>query len=151
LFQDLSPLKNAGVEVGLTTDYFGTAVPQGSAPDIGLYELSALERLLASQADIVTSILSSGGFQERLLASQADIVSIITDPVFERLMIFWSTAGIVSIITDPVFERAWTFTSPANIMSVISDPVWYSHVKGPAIKILNSFKSHKDSNILWDI
>lgn len=34
-----SPCIDAGVEVGLTKDYEGTSRPQGSAPDIGAYEL----------------------------------------------------------------------------------------------------------------
>ena len=33
-----SPAKDAGTGVGLTKDYFGTTVPQGSAPDIGVHE-----------------------------------------------------------------------------------------------------------------
>jgi len=33
-----SPAINAGVDVGLTTDYRGMVVPQGAAPDIGAYE-----------------------------------------------------------------------------------------------------------------
>lgn len=33
-----SPAINAGVNVGLTTDYLGNPVPFGSAPDIGAYE-----------------------------------------------------------------------------------------------------------------
>lgn len=33
-----SPAINAGVNVGLTTDYDGSVVPQGPAPDIGAYE-----------------------------------------------------------------------------------------------------------------
>jgi parallel beta-helix repeat protein len=33
-----SPAINAGVDVGLTSDYRGMTVPQGSAPDIGAYE-----------------------------------------------------------------------------------------------------------------
>ena len=33
-----SPCINAGTDVGLSEDYEGTSVPQGSAPDIGAYE-----------------------------------------------------------------------------------------------------------------
>lgn len=33
-----SPAINSGKNVGLTVDYFGTSVPQGSAPDIGVHE-----------------------------------------------------------------------------------------------------------------
>jgi hypothetical protein len=36
--QSSSPAINAGVDVGLTSDYRGMTVPQGSAPDIGAYE-----------------------------------------------------------------------------------------------------------------
>ena len=36
--QSASPAINAGTNVGLTRDYAGTAIPQGSAPDIGAYE-----------------------------------------------------------------------------------------------------------------
>ncbi len=36
--QSASPTINAGINVGLTTDFDGTVVPQGSAPDIGAYE-----------------------------------------------------------------------------------------------------------------
>ena len=38
-----SPAKNAGTNVGLTEDYFGTTVPQGSAPDIGVHEYAESE------------------------------------------------------------------------------------------------------------
>jgi hypothetical protein len=38
--QATSPCINAGVDVGLTTDYSGTGVPQGTAPDIGAYEFT---------------------------------------------------------------------------------------------------------------
>jgi len=33
-----SPAKDAGTDVGLTEDYFGNAIPQGDAPDIGIHE-----------------------------------------------------------------------------------------------------------------
>jgi len=33
-----SPAKDAGTDVGLTEDYFGNAIPQGDAPDIGVHE-----------------------------------------------------------------------------------------------------------------
>lgn len=36
--QSSSPAINTGVDVGLTTDYAGSSVPQGSAPDMGAYE-----------------------------------------------------------------------------------------------------------------
>ena len=36
--QAASPAINAGADVGLTTDFAGVPVPQGSAPDIGAYE-----------------------------------------------------------------------------------------------------------------
>lgn len=36
--QASSPAINAGTNVGLTSDYNGTAVPQGSAPDMGAFE-----------------------------------------------------------------------------------------------------------------
>ena len=39
-----SPAKDAGVDVGLTTDYAGKTVPVGSAPDIGAYELQGGNR-----------------------------------------------------------------------------------------------------------
>lgn len=38
--QATSPCRDAGVKVGLSADYLGAAVPQGSAPDIGAYEKS---------------------------------------------------------------------------------------------------------------
>jgi hypothetical protein len=133
LFQDLSPLKNAGVEVGLTTDYFGTAVPQGSAPDMGIYEKLLLQ----------------------YFASTAGIVSFISDPIIDlgNIRYFLSTAGIMSFITNPVLDEyiERSLASQADIVSVFSNPKWYGHRMGPTIKILNSFKSHKDSNILWDI
>lgn len=40
--QSGSPAINAGVDVGLTSDYEGNRVPQGSAPDIGVYEFSGV-------------------------------------------------------------------------------------------------------------
>lgn len=39
-----SPAINAGVDVFLPQDYAGRAVPYGSAPDIGAYELSSIEK-----------------------------------------------------------------------------------------------------------
>jgi hypothetical protein len=33
-----SPLIDSGLNVGLTSDFAGTSVPQGSTPDIGAYE-----------------------------------------------------------------------------------------------------------------
>jgi parallel beta-helix repeat protein len=39
--QPTSPAINAGTNVGLTQDYYGNSVPQGSAPDIGAHEFRA--------------------------------------------------------------------------------------------------------------
>lgn len=39
--QSTSPCRNIGVDVGLTQDYAGTVVPQGTDPDIGAYEYIA--------------------------------------------------------------------------------------------------------------
>jgi hypothetical protein len=36
--QSGSPAINNGINVGLTKDYVGMTVPQGTAPDIGAYE-----------------------------------------------------------------------------------------------------------------
>jgi len=41
--QPTSPCINAGIDVGLTEDYAGRRVPQGSAPDIGAYEYPRLK------------------------------------------------------------------------------------------------------------
>lgn len=41
--QPTSPLINAGTNVGLSQDYYGTYVPQGLAPDIGAYEFLGLQ------------------------------------------------------------------------------------------------------------
>ena len=38
-----SPCKDAGVDVGLTTDFEGNPMPQGSAVDIGVYEYSLIQ------------------------------------------------------------------------------------------------------------
>jgi len=35
-----SPAKDAGTDVGVTTDIEGTARPQGPAPDIGAFEFT---------------------------------------------------------------------------------------------------------------
>jgi hypothetical protein len=43
--QSSSPAKDAGVDVGLTTDYDGHPVPHGSKPDIGAYEYGAFATL----------------------------------------------------------------------------------------------------------
>ncbi|MFA5029131.1 MAG: right-handed parallel beta-helix repeat-containing protein [Patescibacteria group bacterium] len=37
--QAASPAKNSGVNIGLTADFSGATVPQGTAPEIGAYEL----------------------------------------------------------------------------------------------------------------
>jgi hypothetical protein len=36
--QAASPAINEGVDVSLTTDFIGVAIPQGPTPDIGAYE-----------------------------------------------------------------------------------------------------------------
>ncbi len=43
--QSTSPCKDAGVNVGLTQDYVGTAVPQGAGYDIGAYEFNVYPTL----------------------------------------------------------------------------------------------------------
>jgi hypothetical protein len=56
-----SPAINAGVDVGLTSDYAGTSVPQGSAPDMGAYEYllplspSALVQYLSDGVTVLTT------------------------------------------------------------------------------------------------
>lgn len=50
-----SPAINAGVGVGLSIDYAGTSVPQGSTPDIGAYEF-----LLPVQPSSLTQYKSDG-------------------------------------------------------------------------------------------
>jgi hypothetical protein len=52
-----SPAINAGVSVGLTSDYLGTPVPSGAAPDLGAYERvlavvsETIDRLNAQRID----------------------------------------------------------------------------------------------------
>ena len=58
-----SPAINAGANVGLTADYAGTPIPQGSAPDIGAYEYwvpSSPTSLGQYKSDGVTTIASGG-------------------------------------------------------------------------------------------
>jgi len=61
--QSASPAINAGTNVSLTSDYSGTTVPQGSAPDIGAYEFlvpSSPSSLSQYKSDGTTSIASGG-------------------------------------------------------------------------------------------
>ena len=47
-----SPAINAGVDVSITSDYLGTAVPQGVTPDIGAYEYDATAPVLSGGSSI---------------------------------------------------------------------------------------------------
>lgn len=51
-----SPAINAGVNVGLTTDYAGNTVPYGALPDIGAYEWGYGIPILTSPADAATGV-----------------------------------------------------------------------------------------------
>ena len=66
--QPTSPAINAGTTIaGLTSDYAGTSVPQGSAPDIGAYEFilpPAPSSLAQYKSDGTTSIASGGWTNE---------------------------------------------------------------------------------------
>jgi hypothetical protein len=57
--QPASPAINAGVSVGLTTDYWGNPVPRGSAPDMGAYEFTVDIPLPASPANLLATTVSS--------------------------------------------------------------------------------------------
>lgn len=52
ILQSVSPAINAGVDVSLTKDYAGNAVPYGSAPDIGAYEWGSIEKKPKSPSNI---------------------------------------------------------------------------------------------------
>jgi len=51
--QDSSPARDAGIDVGLTSDFIGTLVPYGSAPDIGAYEYKDSEILVSVKSILV--------------------------------------------------------------------------------------------------
>jgi hypothetical protein len=76
--QSSSPAINAGVNVSLGSDYSGTSVPQGSAPDIGVYEFlmpSSPSSLSQYKSDGTTTI-SSGAFTGESLQHQLETFSV---------------------------------------------------------------------------
>jgi hypothetical protein len=57
--KDASPAINAGVDVGMHTDFEGNPVPQGSAPDIGAYEFLLPSAAATSTGDVTMAELTA--------------------------------------------------------------------------------------------
>jgi hypothetical protein len=76
--QSDSPAKNAGVDVGLTSDYAGNTVPSGANPDIGAYEFQEGVPVLVSPVDTSTGLAFPITFTWQAVAG-ADLYQLQVD------------------------------------------------------------------------
>lgn len=74
--QPTSPCRDAGVDVELATDYFGTPVPQGNYPDIGIHEYvgKSGSSLVSGKGSAVVAV-KKGGMGSVLAAAKGTLVA----------------------------------------------------------------------------
>ncbi|KAF0202001.1 MAG: outer membrane adhesin-like [Bacteroidetes bacterium] len=81
--QPVSPNINVGAAVGLSNDFFGTAVPQASSPDIGIHEVisggsSNLPPTISNQSFSIAENSANGSVVGQVIASDPDAGQTIT-------------------------------------------------------------------------
>jgi VCBS repeat-containing protein len=81
--QPVSPNINVGAAVGLSNDFFGTAVPQASSPDIGIHEVisggsSNLPPTISNQSFSIAENSVNGTLVGQVIASDPDAGQTIT-------------------------------------------------------------------------
>lgn len=134
--QASSPAINAGADVGITSDYLGTAVPRGAAPDIGAYEYDITAPTLSGGSSIGQASTNNPNFtftsdEAGTISYLGDCSSATTSAIAGSNTITFSSLfdGIHSnckvIVTDPAGNisaqldvASFTSTTPSRRGSV---------------------------------
>ena len=115
-----SPCIDAGTNVGLVKDYDGTAIPQGSAPDIGAYEY-------VSTSTYTLIVSGSGGTiirtPDKTSYTQGEVVTLQATPDAGRSFAGWSgdltgTTNPATLVMNSNKSVAATFTANAYTLTV---------------------------------
>ncbi|HEY4509808.1 MAG TPA: right-handed parallel beta-helix repeat-containing protein, partial [Candidatus Paceibacterota bacterium] len=104
-----SPAINTGTDVGLSSDYIGTSIPQGSAPDIGAYE--SLVPVVAStglskasgNAQATKRFLQERGFLPPEKSSTEDLLRQIREL---QLRVIDLAKRLVEVLQEQVRQRS---------------------------------------------
>ena len=148
-----SPAINAGVDLGITTDYLGTAIPRGAAPDIGAYEYDITAPVLSSGSSLGSTNDNTPNFtftsdEAGTISYQGDCSSSNTSAIAGANTVTFNTlsegahSSCKIIVTDPagnassqfqvnsflvdITSPTLTINSPANNSSTTSSSITIS-------------------------
>jgi len=135
-----SPARNAGVSVGLTTDFWGNTVPIGVAPDIGVHEFGGTPEMDTTYSGTPISDGGTYAFGSKNVGTSTDVTFLITNSgdgpltITTPVTITGVNANQFSIPTQPTSPVA---ASGTTTLVVRFSPT-SSGAKTAAIAITNS-------------
>jgi uncharacterized repeat protein (TIGR02543 family) len=118
-----SPCIDAGTNLGMARDYDGTAIPQGSAPDIGAYEYASA----SSTTTYTLTVSGSGGTVTRTpdksSYTQGESVTLQVTPDAGRNFAGWSgdligTTNPATLVMNSNKSVTATFTANAYTLTI---------------------------------
>lgn len=111
--QPISPNINVGAAVGLSNDFFGTAVPQASTPDIGIHEVisggsSNLPPSISNQTFSIAENSANGTVVGQVIASDPDAGQTITYSITagnsNNAFAINATSGLLSVSNQQAID-----------------------------------------------
>jgi uncharacterized repeat protein (TIGR02543 family) len=118
-----SPCIDVGTNIGMARDYDGTAIPQGSAPDIGAYEYASA----SSTTTYTLTVSGSGGTiirtPDKTSYTQGESVTLQATPDAGRSFAGWfgdltGTANPATLVMNSNKSVTATFTANAYTLTV---------------------------------
>lgn len=129
--QSSSPAIDAGVDVGITSDYLGTVVPQNTTPDIGAYEYDSAAPVISGGSDIGLTNDNTPSFtfttsEAGTLSYSGDCSSAITSATIGSNTISFNllSDGTYSnckvIVTDPAGNASNQLSASSFVVDTIA-------------------------------
>jgi len=152
-----SPCINAGTNVNLSADFFGTTVPQGNMPDIGIYEAGSSSSnqspVIINQSFNINENMPNGTLVGQVIASDPNagqtLSFAITSGNTSGAFYINSSNGNLTVAnssalnyeTNPVFQLTVQVTDngPGNLSASATITVNVNNINEPPVMAAQSF------------